>query len=210
MRRVSPPDCRQSPSRPSGRRPVLAVLFSLLAAASPVRAEDEAALRERLGKGEVLIDTTPVAGCELPEARMRAVVDAPLERVWAIIDKCDEYRTTMPRIRESKELSREGDVIRCRIVFGAPWPMKDLSAITVARHESTPARKSRSWDLESGDYKHNRGSWVLVPFDAEGKRTLVEYRLHSEPKVGVPAFLQEFAVRNGLPDLISQLRKQLR
>lgn len=183
------------------------IVLSILLMASGARADDER--RALLNRKEILVETRDIEGASLPEATVTAVLDAPPEKVWAIVEKCADYAKTMPRIKESRELSRDGDAIRCAVKFGSPWPLKDLEAVTLATHEVKPGRWSRSWTLEAGDYDRNEGSWTLTPFDEEGTRTLAVYRIVSEPHISVPDSVKKMAIRRGLPDLIKTLRKQV-
>lgn len=163
--------------------------------------------RARLDKGDILVELRTVEGESAPEAIVRAVIDAEPERVWPLIDHCGDYVGVMPRITKATELERKGEVVRCSLRFSPPWPLSDMDSITVAWHRTGPPVWSRVWELESGDYKLNSGHWIVHAFGSDPQRTVVEYRLHSEPNVSVPRFLQDMGVKTALPDLIRQLRK---
>lgn len=163
--------------------------------------------KKRLEKGDVLVAVEKAEGSGVPIATVRALIDAAPEKVWPLIDRCDDYVGVMPRITKAEELDRKGQIVRCSIRFSPPWPLSDMTSITVAQHHVGPPAWSRTWDMESGDYNRNSGHWLLHAYEGDSKRTLVEYRLHSEPKVAVPGFLQEMGVKSALPDVIHQLRK---
>jgi hypothetical protein len=182
------------------------VVALAVSASGSARAEDSR--RDRLNRGETIVETQPMAGSDLPAATATAVIEAPPERVWSIINNCSEYSHTMYRIKESRELSRDGDTVRCATTFNAPWPLPDLSAITVAHHTVGPDHWMREWKLESGDYKENSGHWLLTSW-APG-RTLVEYQVRSQPRVPVPSMLQKVALQTALPALIEKLRSDLK
>jgi ribosome-associated toxin RatA of RatAB toxin-antitoxin module len=182
--------------------PLLVVL--LLAAAAVARADDDR--QAKLDHGEILVDAEEVPGSEVPRILMEGVIDAPPAVVWEIIQHCAEYRKILPRIAESEELSREGDVVRCRTVVETPWPMKNLSSINRAVHTTGGGVWKREWKLESGDYLMNEGSWTLTPFDAAGGRTRVVYRVRTQPKSSVPHFVQGFAQKKALPDVLAAIR----
>jgi hypothetical protein len=177
------------------------LLVSLRASAAP----PDDALRARLDEGEIVVDAEP--GGAMPFLTMQGVVDAPPEAVWDVVSHCGLYRGRMPRIAESEELPRDGDQLRCRVVVEAPWPVRNLTAITRALHTVQPGVWKREWALESGDYVINEGSWTLTPFDAAGTRTLVVYRLHAEAKLAVPAVLQEIAQKRALPETLEGVRR---
>lgn len=164
----------------------------------------------RLGRGEILVHTEPVPGSSAPRLVMRAMVQAPPERVWAIIDDCANYRRNMAGVKDSRELSRQGDVVRVQVTVGMPFPLKDLTSVTEGVHTVTPGRYCREWKLVQGDYHANSGSWTLVCFEDDPDRTLVHYRLHAEPKIRIPGALQKVAQKKAAPKIIEQLRRQLR
>jgi hypothetical protein len=173
---------------------------------APVSAEEDR--RTRLDKGEVIVEAHAVPGNDLPEAVVAAVIDAPPEHVWQIIDRCGDYMHTMVRMKYSRELSRVGDIVRCESLIDMPWPMRALHAITVAKHTVEAGRWTRAWKLESGDYKVNQGSWVLTPWGQN--KTLAEYRMLSSPNVSIPDFIQGMAMKVALPDMIAKIRSEVR
>lgn len=194
--------------RTLGRLLCPGVALSLAAALlTPASAEDRERL-QRIERGEVLVDARPVAGSDIPEVTVTALIDASPESVWQIVDHCGEYQRTLLRIKSSRELSREGETVRCEVVVDTPWPLPKLHAVTVAQHVVTPQRRTRTFKLESGDYKDNAGTWTLTPWGAG--RTLVEYRLHSEPLISMPASLQAMAMKSAMPDLIQKIRADVK
>jgi hypothetical protein len=166
--------------------------------------------RERLEKGETVITTEEVPGSTFPRVTVRALVKAPGEKIWKIINDCGRYKETMVRIRESKELSRSGTTVRCQVTLASPAFIRDLSSITVAQHTVSDGRWVRSWSLESSeDYKTNTGSWTLIRDETNPQRTFVQYQVLSEPKIWVPDSIQQYAMKKGLPGLIDKLRSQV-
>jgi len=173
-----------------------------------VPATGERSFSDRLASGEIIVRTEPAVD-GVSKARMEAVIDVPPERVWSIIDRCETYKDRFPRIADSREISREGDTVRCRVVVDLPWPMSDLSAITRATHTAAAGIYRRAWTLESGDYEINEGSWTLMPFGPDGRRTHAIYELRAKPKTGLPELIREQAQARALPDVIKALRKHL-
>lgn len=166
--------------------------------------------QERLDKGEIIVKIRPVKGSEIPAATVRAVVDAPPAKVWKIIENCKRYTKTMMRVKKAKEVSRKGNVVVCNVVVDMPWPIDDLQALTKAVHTVRKDKYyQRKWSLISGDYKTNKGSWTLTPFDKAGKRTMVVYKAHAVPKISVPKWIQRAAAKSTFPKLLKHLRKQV-
>ena len=176
-----------------------------LLAALPVMAADEG--RSKLADGEIEISSRPIAGSSLPEVTVKGLIDAPPERIWAILQDCGSYQKTMQRVVRSKELSRSGQKVVCEVEIGLPFPLSNLVGVTEATHVIGPPTWSRSWHLLRGDYEANEGAWTLTRFDDDPKRTLAVYRLHAIPKSAVPDAILRKAQRTALPDLFKHLRE---
>jgi len=182
--------------------------FSLLGLGAPVQAAPSK--KARLGSGEILVSATKVKGSPQPQATVMGVIDAPPEKVWAIISNCADYKRTMIRVSESKQLWKKGNVHRCRVTVDLPFPLSTLTATTDAVHKVVPGKKwQRSWSLVEGDFERNTGSWTLAPFDADSKRTLVIYKAHAVPNLPIPDGIRRAAQRKTLPNIIENLRKQV-
>ena len=180
------------------------ILIVSLLGAFAAQADDKA----RLEKGEAIVRTVKVKGYEVAAAKMIAIIDAPPSRVWKIIDKCENYETTMPRIAKASELSRVGDKITCSVTVAMPFPLSNLTATTRAKHTVVKDKLyKRAWTLVEGDYKKNTGSWTLTPY-GDGSKTYVEYAVHAVPNISIPAFIQKKAQQSSLPKIIEMLRKQ--
>jgi hypothetical protein len=163
----------------------------------------------KMEKGEVLVGTKAVEGSEIPAVIVRGIFHAPPEKVWALIEKCADYKTTMQRVERSKEVSRKGNKVVCEVEIDLPWPLDNLVGVTEATHTVQPGTLyKRAWTLVSGDYDVNEGSWVLKPY-GDGTKTLVVYTAHVETKTAVPDDMKAKAQRDALPDLFEHLRKQV-
>ena len=186
----------------------LIALALLLAAPSAFAAKDK---RARLDAGEVLTFTKPVPGSTLPQITGMAVIDAPPQMIWRIIDRCGDYKKTMPRTLMAAEISRKGNKVRCTLTVDMPYPLDDLTSVTDSVHTVVPGKKYvRAWTLVRGDYTKNDGSWTIVPFNESGTRSLVVYKLHVEPKTDVPDAIKRAAQKRALPDLMEKLRSHFR
>jgi len=167
----------------------------------------DSSTRARLHRGEVIVETADVPGSSTPSVVVRGVVEVSPERVWAIIDDCENYSKNLTGLKRSREISREGEVVRVRVTVGMPFPLKDLNSLTEGVHTVEPGKRySRVWKLVEGDYHQNAGSWTLVPFDGDAGRTLVVYRLHAEPKIRIPKSIQKVVQMKAAPDIIKKLR----
>ncbi len=196
-------------TRPCFRWPAsVAIILTVLAV--PALSQAQADTQSRLDHGEILISSRPIAGSELPEVTLQAVVDAPASKIWKIIDDCGNYQRTMPRIASSKQLERTGSRVVCQVEVSLPFPLSNLTGVTEAVHTIGPPKWQRVWHLLRGDYEKNDGSWTLTPFDADGKRTLVVYKIHAIPKTSVPNAILRKGQRESLPKMIEHLREVCR
>lgn len=167
------------------------------------------ALGADLDAGEILVTSEAVAGRDMPRARVEAVIEAPPEKVWEIIQSCGNYSKTMPRIAASKELSRDGGVTVCEVTVDMPFPLSNLTSRTEAVMTVQPGvRWERRWKLLSGDYHVNEGAWVLTPWRGDSKRTHARYELLADPKIHVPQAIINSAQTKSLPKTIERLREQ--
>ena len=193
-------------------RVVAALVFCLLVP-SAAGARDDGEKKDerytRMEKGEVIVKAMKVKGSLTKKVRSVAIVQAPPAALWKLIERCDDYETTMLHIAKAEELSRKGGNVRCRVTVDMPFPLEDITATTDIVHTVIPGKKwHRQWKLVSGDYKFNSGSWTLTPY-AGGRHTLVVYDVHAEPKVAVPEMIQRMAQKKSVPALFEHLRKQL-
>lgn len=167
--------------------------------------------KSRLAAGEIIVTSKPVPGSSVPWNQVMGVVDAPGAAIWKVIERCADYKKTMIRTAASEEIWRKGGKVRCRVTVDMPFPLSDLTATTDAVHTILPGKKwKRAWSLVEGDYKSNKGSWTLVPFGADGGRTLVAYEVHADPNVPIPEGILRAAQKKTLPRLIEHLRETVR
>jgi hypothetical protein len=178
--------------------------LGLLAAISALANDN---LPARLAQGEVVVSVNRTAGASLPELTAQGVIEAPAERVWAILQNCSNYQSTMPRVLRSEELSRQDQTVVCEIEIDLPFPLSNLIGVTEATHVIGPPEWSRSWHLLRGDYKVNDGSWTLTSFEDDPMRTLAVYRVHAAPKSSIPYFILKNAQRRAIPLMFDNLRK---
>ncbi len=108
--------------------------------------------------------------------RCAAVLDHPVEEVWKAVTDYAAFDRIFPTVREARTgVEPDGrHRLQCNVtsILGT-WPI-DVRI----RHETSPERRTASWDEPTGNVIVNRGSWTLSPTD-QGK-TLVIYTLDVE------------------------------
>lgn len=170
-------------------------------------AADRADLDARLDGGEIVTTSRRIPAYGESQIQIEAVVDVAPERLWDIVTDCANFRTTMPRIMKSERLSVDGDTTVCRSTVDLTWPLPDLTATT--RVVQVAGRWHLDWELVSGDYQYNQGSWDLTPFRGDPSRTHVLYTVLAAPDIPVPDAVKKAAVLHSLPGMIRGLRSQL-
>lgn len=215
---------RSTPSRPgskcpassdlraSSRWPPMGVLWLGLFAVAARAGEAQVpapAPSTALLAGDIEVERLESAGDPIPTFRARARVDAPPALVWDLVSHCDGYAGVMPRVLASKELRRDAEGVECTVTIDMPFPLPDLTSVTLAGHLEDPAagRYSRTWRFVRGDYEVNEGGWEIVPLDS-GKASLVTYRVRARPNLPVPTGLASLFQKGPLVDAMRALRTQ--
>lgn len=170
-----------------------------------------AGVKERLARGEVVITTKAVPDSQYPKLKALALIKAPPEKVWPLVERCRDYKNFMPRVVDSKELLREPNHVRCQVTLEVPVLGTRVSSVTDVVHVVDEAKHTykRTWKMVEGDYKANQGSWTLLPYDAEGKVTLAAYEAHAEPKAPIPVGVLRAVQSKSIPEMFEVLRKRL-
>lgn len=182
--------------------PLLGLLVTL---ATPASAD----VTERLKKGEVIVNEKKLPQFSSPGVKAVGVIKAPMEKLWPLIDRCANYKTTMLLIDKAREISRKGNEVLCEITVDLPFPLDDITCTTKAIHTEQPGKMyKRAWSLVSGDYEYNEGSWTLVPFQGSATETLLVYETQVQPNTMIPDALRSFAQKKTIPNLYEHLEKQ--
>lgn len=158
-------------------------------------------------RGQVEIRSYAVPGSNTPRVVVRAVMELPPRKVWAVVSDCARYKERMPRIAASELVKQEGNRQTCRVTVEMPFPLANLTGVTTAVLQESAAGMSRRWTLVSGDFKANDGSWEVTPV-GNGSSSLVVYTIHAEPTTSVPAWLRESAQRKALPELFERVKAE--
>ncbi|MCB9557602.1 MAG: hypothetical protein H6707_15950 [Deltaproteobacteria bacterium] len=184
-------------------------LIALILASQTARAES---FEQRLEKGDVIVYTEPVKGADQPAVVVKALINAPPEKIWPIVSNCDDYEKTMVRVPYAERLAykdlgngRAEGV--CRVKIDMPFPYSDITGDTKFVHKIGNGKWLRTWTLLKGEYKYNRGMWYLHYYKGDKKRTMVVYRALAIPKAWIPNWVRKMAQKKSLPDMIRKIRK---
>lgn len=189
---------------------MLFVFVAQLALAQPLAAPTlSAAESKRLDAAEVLITEIKPTDNRGIGVRALGVIDAPTTEVWPVVRDCQHFSAFMPRTKASTVKDEDG-VRVCHVELKMPWPLTDLwSDSKSVQREEPGGLFSRSWSLLRGTYRRNSGSWTLVPWGAEGKKTLVVHVIDSDPAMIIPDAILRSAQVGSLPEVFTSIRKRV-
>ena len=120
-------------------------------------------------------------------AVVRGVIDAPLEKVWAVVTAYESYKDFMPDTKESEVLSRTDTEVVYWSLLHMTFPLPNVgytTAVTLGADHGKIAFKmvpKTGKGVEDFD-----GGWVLSPFQGDPNRTLTEYNVRMVPTVHWP------------------------
>lgn len=167
-------------------------------------------LEDRLAAGEVVVQTRRVEGFTIPALHVEAVIDAVPERIWAIVDDCNGYRNSMPHVIDSAEVERNGARTLCKWTVDMPFPFSNVDTVIETRSQLTPGRWQREFHQIRGDFVRNEGSWLLVPFGEDGKKTHIVYKLHAVMGTIIPDSMVKRGQINAMHEMIRKMRAMTR
>jgi hypothetical protein len=188
----------------------LILCVSAGALAQPVVAPTLTATEQkRLDANEVVISEFKPTDNRGIGVRALGVIDAPTTEVWPVVRDCQHFSSFMPRTKASAVKEEEG-VRVCHVELKMPWPLSDLWSDSKSVQREEPAgHYFRGWSLVRGTYRRNTGSWSLVPWGADGKKTLVVYVIDSDPAMVIPDAILRSAQVGSLPEVFTSIRKRV-
>ena len=137
------------------------------------------------------------------------VIDAPSTEVWPILRDCEHFAAFMPRMKSSSIKEEEGARL-CHVELALPFPLMNLWSDTKSVQREDPAgHYHRAWTLVRGSYRRNSGSWSVVPWGTDGKKTLVVYAIDSDPIILIPDGILRSAQTGSLPEVFAGIRKRV-
>lgn len=167
---------------------------------APEPVELGAAERARLAEGGLVLEPLEPTGGQGIALRALGLVEAPPARVWPVVRDCHRFAEFMPRTKHSERRRAPDGAATCYLVMDLPFPLADVHSEVRTRYERLPEGGfRRRWSLLGGDYARNQGSWTVLPWDAEGRRSLLVYQIDAHPKQMLPDFVLRAAQQRQLP-----------
>lgn len=166
--------------------------------------------KAKLDRGDIIVIQTPVNGSAYPRTKTFAVIDAPAAAIWAMVTDCDNLKKNLGLFASSELVSKRGNVSRCKVAIDLPLGMGQLESVTEATDTVKARKHVRKWDLVSGDYSTNHGTWTLVPFDDSGSRTLLVHDAHVVPNISIPEKLATMGQKMEMKKMVRAIRSKAR
>lgn len=172
-------------------------------------------------KEGIEVERRSVEGSNLKEFLGRGVIDAPVQRVLAVIRDAGRRAEWMPNCGGSW-LVEENIAARTQVAYHrtkAPWPVSDRDSVNRAEIYVEPAKHRVFLPFEAVTsakvppvkgvvrMPFMRGHWILVPLD--GGKTQVEYQVYANPGGALPDWLANLASKTLPRETIAGLRKQV-
>lgn len=193
-------------------------------------------MEEKLLRGKIITCVDRLPGSKTHKCQAMGIVYYPIEEVWKILGQYNRYSEFMPHMAvaflinpaaisklENVEISDwqqfEKDIENYKIDhfgpnpfyfynrFNIPWPWKDRHYILKMVRNDT--EYFSHWIEIIGNTKENRGSWKLVPFKGNDRKTLAIYTLFTDPGISLSPKLSKIGTKIALPGTIKALRKRL-
>ena len=164
----------------------------------------------RLDEGEIMLTQLEPTGGEGVAVMAKAVIEAPVDKVWPTVRDCEHFKAFMPRVIESHRTPGEDGEFLCFAKIDMPWPVDDMEAETRSKTEELPGGVfRRSWTLSKGTFKHNNGSYEVAPFRGDTARTLLTYKVDVRPSVAIPDMVLKRAQSNTIPNIFVQIGERV-
>ena len=218
-------------------RPGLTQIVFLLSAAGALSgrangAPDDPNQLAKLARGEIIVTRLPDDNPRILGGQAQATIDAPIERIWEILNDFNRYAEFLPRqvkswivspevlaeISQESGLSRrqaeyllgpyrldsvEGDTVYSYNVLDMPFPVSQRWYLLETVRDVE--QYSLTWHQVTGNLRATTGSWQLEPLD---DKTLATYTTRSDVGISVPGFLVNLGLNQTLPDVIKALRRR--
>ena len=141
------------------------------------------------------------------------VIEAPLAAVRAVVDAAGDFDEFLPRVLESDVEPVSPGVYLNRQVLDVPFPAQDRRYTVRVETGPVDTGVGPGWQARwsyvegSGNVRDSRGSWTLIPFDAE--RTVVIYRALTDPGGRLPPRIVDYAAPRTLRRVLEAVRERV-
>lgn len=153
-------------------------------------------------RGDLAIKTVPVDNNQLVEIDVAGTVNAPVPKVWHLLENYDNYSKIFPDLTNTKVVKRDGNDTQNFADINAPWPLPQRWVLMKDVYH--PRDFTYSWTRLDGTMKECRGSWTLLPYKGA---TLAVYKVTVNPDYPFfPGWLLNFISAQIAPQALDHLR----
>jgi hypothetical protein len=95
--------------------------------------------------------------------------------------------------------------------YDLPWPVSNKWMVMRNTNDETEGEKGIyrcQWEKIAGNLRSLKGEFRIEPFAGDSKRTLLFYRVETDPGSGVPRFLLKWGVKKSLPAAMRVIRRE--
>jgi hypothetical protein len=143
----------------------------------------------------------------------RAVTDAIVREVGTSGKVEDVYRALGDKIVDPTANRKKGGLWSGYTFqhYDLPWPVANRWMIVKNNNDETKSGQGiyrSDWSKAAGNVRTLDGSLTLEPFDRDPDRTLLVYRIQSDPGSHVPKFLLKWGVKKTMPEVIRIVRRE--
>jgi hypothetical protein len=178
----------------------------------PIRLSEEQQ-REVLG-GKKVAELMPVGADGTTEAVAVALMDSAPERLFEVLTANEKFAEFMPYVKASRaERQADGSIINHQ-ELSLPFPIADRHYSVRIVNSVTGEGAERVWESAwtyvqgSGNINETRGAWVLT--EGGPGKTLLLYRVFTDPGGLIPRWAYNLATRQSLPDLLDSVERRAR
>lgn len=137
----------------------------------------------------------------MPGASKSIVINAPMDKIYALITDYASYKDFIPEVRAVQILERNGE--EATVQYEAEIIKKIKYTL---RHSGSPPNRL-TWSFVKGEFmKDNKGSWELV--DQGGGKTLVTYNIEIGLGPLVPKSIVDTLTATSLPKLLENFKRK--
>jgi hypothetical protein len=185
--------------RPHPHRGLLAPFTT--APPAPTLRDDE---RRAIDRGDVIV--RDMEGRSDGRRMVVFTVDAPPERVWAVVSRFSAFPTYIDEVKQAVVLDDgpDGTVVAFTVSqFG-------FTLTYYVRHRYDAARREGTWTLDytkESDLDDSVGFWRVTPWPGAPGKSLVEHSTHVALKTAMPGFLRAWIADNSLRSTGDWVRK---
>jgi ribosome-associated toxin RatA of RatAB toxin-antitoxin module len=195
-------------ARTNGRAPRGALVLLVTVALAPAARADDRSIGERLTTPTIEVTTKPYPGTSVEWGRAVGVIDAPADKVLAIVHDYGRYATFLPHFESSRVLSQRGT---SALVYLEAKIIKRM--VTVWAEMKLSSRKVEGGthvvegDMKKGNVDVMSARWEVTPIDAN--RTKVAFQLIMDPGVPMPSSTITYFGAKATRQTLEALQKRL-